>query len=340
MKKSLKKITAIYILALSLVFSGNPVFAEGETEEPAAIQSESREEAPSSTQDVESGAPEESLEQETEAPSEETQPDETDPAEILPPEVGAEEQTEAESAAPETTEAETTAETTETESAAPETTEVESSAEESTEADTAAPETTEAETTAEESAEAESPAEESAEATEEAAETEESAEETAESEETEHDLTPVWHEEWIGKGEYYRLNSYEQAEIALYQVTSKVLFVREGKDSSAAVLGEVRKSSAVRVLSTEDPEWYFIETKDADGEILRGYASGRQLVLNEAAREKPEAVQIFTDVNTVFRDVMRSTYDELIFSEGEDSKRNELVNYALEIGRASCRERV
>ena len=230
----------------------------------------------------------------------------------------------------------------------------EESAEASGEAEAAEESAAEPETEPTEEAAETCPAEEAAEATESAeAAPEESAEESLEEEESEpaeeseeeskeeteeetteaplpkHDLTPIWHEEWLGKGELYRLGVFGKADVVLYRAR-RTLNVHEGMDTASNIIGELEAGAVVRMLSSGNLKWYYVEAKDEEGEILRGYVGSMLLKKVVREPEDPALVHILSEENAAFGDVPLSTYEELIASEDEMLRRGELVNYALE----------
>ena len=295
----------------------------------SAAESSSEESAPAESSESESAAEssgETSPEESSEQPETSETPTESSPEELTETEPGS-----TSPQAPETdettraTDAPGTSESTEE----PEETTRETKPARETESSPAETEAPEASGESETETAEETTAEESAETTEEMAETQETKANNIAIEQK-HDLTPVWHPEWLGKGDLFRLGVFERANIVLYRVTSRTLRIRDGADISKNVIGELDRGAVIRVLSVEDHKWYFIETKDAEGKILRGYAGSTFLkkVVREA--EDPALVHILDEENTAFGDVAFSTYDELVADKEEMLRRTELVNYALE----------
>ena len=136
----------------------------------------------------------------------------------------------------------------------------------------------------------------------------------------------------------YSVRHYEKIRVSYIKCTADETLVREFADASsdATIVGKLAKDAVVRLIDGTDPAWWYIETKDVNGKILRGYADCgcfrkfTKKELKKKIKEDPAKTAILKATNAGFGAVEKTTYDELALAKETPGAREDLVNYALQ----------
>ncbi len=112
-----------------------------------------------------------------------------------------------------------------------------------------------------------------------------------------------------------------------------------GSSEEGAVVAKLAKGAVVRKIDDSDPAWIFIEIKDKNGRIVRGYADSsrfRKFAREKAGKVNSEKVTITKLSNRAFDDFEKTTFDELAYDETVSGTREDLVNFALQFLGNEC----
>jgi len=136
----------------------------------------------------------------------------------------------------------------------------------------------------------------------------------------------------------YSVKHYKKIKPVYILCKADEVNIREYPDASsdATIAAKLSKGAVVRLIEDSDTGWWFIETRDINGKIVRGYAESscfKKLLItkgSQALKEDPSKVTVVKITNTGFGAVEKTTYDELAYSDDLTGTREDLVNYALQ----------
>ena len=147
-----------------------------------------------------------------------------------------------------------------------------------------------------------------------------------------HQTIPVWHPEWLGRGAEFSIPAFELINARLARLkftTAYVVDDKESEDASARV-ALLKKGAVVRLIRDDRDGWCYVEARDKDQNIIRGYIEEKCLKIGTISREDPEKVILLKHDNAAWFDIYETTYAELNGESITTPERKALIDYALQ----------
>ena len=143
------------------------------------------------------------------------------------------------------------------------------------------------------------------------------------------DRTPMWHSEWLNTGSLFMLRMYQKIDAEQIMADEDTdVFMKD--DFTSEKIARLEHGAIVYGLERTASDYIFVEAKDAEGRIVRGYVSARMMqVAPLGMEETAERIFYAAEGNFSYVDCMLTALDELEGKKVTTALRADLVNYAL-----------
>ena len=134
----------------------------------------------------------------------------------------------------------------------------------------------------------------------------------------------------------YSVRHFEKIDAVYIICKADSANIREEAYTSSmdSIVAKFSRGAIARLIDESDPAQWYIETRDTNGKIIRGYADSscfKKLSKNiKKVKENPSKIMVVKDTNAGFDAVGKTTFDELSLTGSISDTREDLVSYALQ----------